>query len=499
MNLRKSKLLLVGTYHSTHPIYGTSDSDYLEQLGLALDVYSNYDKFLIAGDFNVQEDEGSMQDFLEEFSAKNLVKENTCFKSLENPTCIDLFVTNSYQSFQKTSAVSTGLSDFHKMIVTILKTTFPKVKPKVIQYRDYSKFNENNFRRDLKNKMRAKSIRNFQSFDLIFEEVLNALAPCKKKVVRANHKPYVTKNMRKAIMKRSFLENKFHNCQTVENSRAYKKQKNYCNCLYKRERRSFYSNLNLKDITDNKKFWNITKPLFSDKGGGKDNIILVHNDKIISDDAEVAQTFNDFFKNSVKSLDIVENRFLLSETNIDGLNGVDEAVAKFAKHPSILCIIENVKIDQGFSFSEVTAGDIKTQIKNLNTNKAGTYMGIPAKQLKQACDIICEPLTNIWNNEIVQNRKFPSKLKLADISPIHKKLENIFTKNYRPVSVLASVSKIFEKLMQKQVNSFIEKHLSTYLRGYRKGYNSQYSLLAMIEKWKSSLDNKGDLSKAFHN
>ena len=85
-----------------------------------------------------------------------------------------------------------------------------------------------------------------------------------------------------------------------------------------------------------------------------------------------------------------------------------------------------------------------------------------------------------------------------------KKLENILVDNYRPVSVLPTVSKIFERLMQKQMNDFVEKFLSPYLCGYRKGYNSQYALLAMIERWKMSLDNKGlaggilmDLSKAF--
>ena len=95
-------------------------------------------------------------------------------------------------------------------------------------------------------------------------------------------------------------------------------------------------------------------------------------------------------------------------------------------------------------------------------------------------------------------------LKLADISPIFKKLGSIFVKNYRPVSVLPVVSKLFERLMQKQTNDFIEKHLSPYLCGYRKGYNCQYALLCMIEQWKMSLDNNGlaagimmDLSKAF--
>ena len=51
VNLRKMKLLFFGTYHSTHPDYGLSDTDYFNQVGLALDVYSNYEKFLLAGGF----------------------------------------------------------------------------------------------------------------------------------------------------------------------------------------------------------------------------------------------------------------------------------------------------------------------------------------------------------------------------------------------------------------------------------------------------------------
>ena len=111
---------------------------------------------------------------------------------------------------------------------------------------------------------------------------------------------------------------------------------------------------------------------------------------------------------------------------------------------------------------------------------------------------------NIWNVEVIENRKFPSKLKLADISPIFKKLENTFKENYRPVSMLPVVSKIFERIMDKQTNDYIEKLLSPYLCGYRKGYSCQYALLVMIEKWKESLDKGGyaggilmDLSKAF--
>ena len=75
------------------------------QIGLALDVYSNYEKFLLAGDFNVQEEDNSLKEFLDELNAKKMVKDKTCFKFLDNPSCIDLFITNSYQSFQKTTTV----------------------------------------------------------------------------------------------------------------------------------------------------------------------------------------------------------------------------------------------------------------------------------------------------------------------------------------------------------------------------------------------------------
>ena len=81
INIRKMKLLFFGTYHSTHPIYGLTDIKYFEQVGLALDVYSNYDKFLLVGDFNVEEEENCLRDFLFHYNAKNLVKEKTCFKS----------------------------------------------------------------------------------------------------------------------------------------------------------------------------------------------------------------------------------------------------------------------------------------------------------------------------------------------------------------------------------------------------------------------------------
>ena len=80
----------------------------------------------------------------------------------------------------------------------------------------------------------------------------------------------------------------------------------------------------------------------------------------------------------------------------------------------------------------------------------------------------------------MRKQNFPQNLKLADITPVYKKKDPILAENYRPVSVLPSVSKIFERIIQKQFSSFIDNFLSPYLCGYRKGFNTQYALLSLI-------------------
>ena len=206
----------------------------------------------------------------------------------------------------------------------------------------------------------------------------------------------------------------------------------------------------------------------------------------------------------MSSLQIEENRALLDDVN-DLSDPVKRAIKKFGHHPSIIDIRKNVTVTTKFSFSEIDATEMISEVNNLNSKKSGTFMNIPVKRLKETVDIVAQPLTDIWNVEIVLGHKFSSKLKLADITPLHKKLETVLKENYRPVSLLPVVSKLFERLMQKQMVAYIEKFLSPYLCGYRKGFNAQYALIAMIEKWKKCLDGRGgyagailmDLSKAF--
>ena len=219
--------------------------------------------------------------------------------------------------------------------------------------------------------------------------------PLKKKTFRANHAPYMTKALRKAIMKRSELESKYFKKSTENNKLMYRKQRNFCSKLYKKERKKYYNNLDLNDIADNKKFWKTVKPFLSNKSIQTSQITLVDEDNIISEDSEVAEVLNNFFDNAVKDLKINENQYILSNTNgID--NPVDIAVEKYKNHPSILTIKANVS-SSNCHFQTVTQKDIENEISNLDSTKTGTINGIPTKRLKDASDICSEYLLKIWN------------------------------------------------------------------------------------------------------
>ena len=159
-------------------------------------------------DFNVEESEPYLSQFLYEYNAKNIVKKNSYFKNMLNPNCIDLFIRNSLLSFHITTSVSNGLSDFHKMVITVMKMSFKKHYPIQRHYRDYKYSDQTKLENNL-NKKLSEGISNYESFETTFLEVLNKHAPLRKKVLRANHAPYITKTLRKAIMHRSQLVTKY--------------------------------------------------------------------------------------------------------------------------------------------------------------------------------------------------------------------------------------------------------------------------------------------------
>ena len=148
------------------------------------------------------------------------------------------------------------------------------------------------------------------------------------------------------------------------------------------------------------------------------------------------------------------------------------------------------------------AEDVMTQIERLDQKKASPMERIPAKVLKENSDLLLPYLSSTYNSYILENY-FPNELKSGDISSLFK-TDNAFTKkNYRPITVLSSVSKIFDRLMYEQVIPFAECFLSFLLCGFWKDYNTQRAFLKFVETYKATIDIRGfagvllvDLSKA---
>ena len=278
-------------------------------------------------------------------------------------------LTSKQERFLKAKTIETGLSDFHKMVVSVFKTSFKKQKPKIVTYRDYKRFDNEKFRENL----------------ITYLKSIDKMTPVKQKHIRGNQSPFMNKDIHKAVITRTRLRNRFLKEPTQMKRLAYKKQRNYCVSLMRQNKKQYYGSLNVNHITDNKNFWRVVKPNFSNKLLGTNRVILRDGGKVISDTERVANTFNKFFVNIGNTLKIDKYKQFLVETN-DVFDPVLKAIKKYSAHPSILSIKEKMS-NNVFSFRKVTYEEILNEINSLDTSKSTQSEDIPFKIIKDNADI----------------------------------------------------------------------------------------------------------------
>ena len=233
-------------------------SYFLSHVSKALDkLLANNDNLLLIGDFNASVSEPNLKDFCEVYNLVNLIKVPTCFfKSATNPYSIHVMLTNRQGAFKNSRTMETGLSDHNKLIISVLTTYFKKKESVKINYRSYKNVDEYIFRNDLFRNLQNCDSNSLQydEFKDIFMQVLNDHAPKKQKVVRGNTQPFMNKVLSKAFMNRSKLKNDHNKDPTDINKSMYKKQRNFCVNLLRKEKKKYYNNLDLKIFKDNRKF-----------------------------------------------------------------------------------------------------------------------------------------------------------------------------------------------------------------------------------------------------
>ena len=146
-------------------------------------------------------------------------------------------------------------------------------------------------------------------------------------------------------------------------------------------------------------------------------------------------------------------------------------------------------VDAEFQFSMITNDIVFKKIMKLKTNKGAGLDNIPIKLINDVAVVISPYLCLIFNQSLSEG-KFPNDWKSARVCPIFKSGKRDECANYRPISILSAISKIFEKLVFEQVNQYLttNKILTDYQSGFRKGFSTCSSLLRTTNKWLVNMD-----------
>ena len=219
-------------------------------------------------------------------------------------------------------------------------------------------------------------------------------------------------------------------------------------------------------------------------------IIRNENETLINDSFEVTNVMNNYFVN------VVENTTgkKTPESACDESGNISQAtlteiIDTYQDHESIKTIKSSApKGNETFRFQHATANDEVKIIKTLDKNTSIGIDDVPPKLIILASHVISGPLSDFINSTLIGESIFPSVEKAACVTPAFKKSDRLNKENYRPISVLNTVSKVLERFLANQMIPYLNNIFSVFLSAYRKHYSCQHVLLRMTEKWRNCLD-----------
>ena len=192
-----------------------------------------------------------------------------------------------------------------------------------------------------------------------------------------------------------------------------------------------------------KKFWKTVKPFLSEKSQKTSKITLIENEEIISDDKQIAKIFNDYFI-GIPILNMPTNQefdFAVTQE----VDPILRIIEKYQNHPSVKLLKSKNKLHT-FKFRETNINEIKRYISSLDPKKASQKSDMNTNILKKNVFFFAEYVCNDINASIL-NPKFHNELKEADIIPAQKKNTKLSKENYRPISILPNISKVYERCL----------------------------------------------------
>ena len=298
-----------------------------------------------------------------------------------------------------------------------------------------------------------------------------------KKVPRA---PWLTRSLLKSINRKNNLFYKSKVDPSVK--KKYETYRNKLTSIIRMEKKNYFTNKFNDHKNDIKQTWKIINNVLN-KSSVKAQISQIeHNGTLISEPNVLSETFNTYFAN-------------IGETLAKNIPPVNKSFFDYLENPVANTIF----------FTPVTVYELCNIINDLPNKKSHGHDGVDNCVLKQIVLQIAEPLVHIFNLSLTSG-VVPGKMKTAKVVPIFKKGNKLNLSNYRPISLLTSLSKILEKIIYKRTVTFLKdnKVFCNFQFGFREKHSTSHAILTLINTITSAIDKSLhtigiflDFSKAF--
>ena len=239
--------------------------------------------------------------------------------------------------------------------------------------------------------------------------------------------------------------------------------------LIRKSKKTYYLDYFTEHNNNIKKTWDGIRQLVSiNKRKSVSIKFLNENNSNITDNKIMANTFNDFFSNIGNSIE-----------------------QKIPKSQRCFSSYLNTPINNNFNLQPCNEIEIRNIISRLGSNKASGPNSIPTNLLKEFSEFLVHPLKIIINKSLTEGT-FPSLFKVAQICPIYKKSDKSKCVNYRPISLLSNLSKIFERIMYNRIETYLEKSdiLYDHQFGFRKSFSTEHAIMSITEQFRSTFRKK---------
>ena len=323
----------------------------------------------------------------------------------------------------------------------------------------------------------------FNKFMATFEYTYKTCIPTRKVKIKVSHKPWITNCLLNSIKQKNKLYVNYIKNPCHRTRETYKKYRNKLTHLLRISEKKYVNDYLCKYSNDLKKSWNLINNIINKntKHAALPDSIITESGHCTNNDLEIANCFNRYFTSVGPNL-----------ANKISYNSTDPL--KYMGQPSVMSMF----------LKTVRENELIEIFKSLKDGSAGPD-SIKPKVLKTTIKELISPLTHLLNLSLKQGI-FPEKLKVACITPIFKQGNKNEVGNYRPISVLSSLSKIFEKVMSNRLLNFLNTFnlLYKHQHGFRKGHSTDLALLKVTDYILKAFDEKQhavgvflDLKKAF--